>query len=107
MSQINSYKQIFLLSLFYLEDGGKERPGRIELVVADEEALVAVHHVEDEALVCVWQVPVVARAVGQVERGDVQLQTQAGHLVVDLEVDALVRLDADDLQSCGKNKVPY
>ena len=44
---------------------------------------------------------VVALLVGQVQLGHVQVQAQAGHLVVDLQVDGLVWLDAHHLRGAG------
>lgn len=54
----------------------------LKLVVADEEALVAVDDVENEALVGVGQLRAVAIRVAQVQLGAVQPQPQAWHLLV-------------------------
>lgn len=35
----------------YLEDGCEERPCRMKLIIADEQALVAVDNIQDEALI--------------------------------------------------------
>ena len=39
-----------------------------------------------------------ALAVGEVQLGDVQMEAQPGYLVIDLQVDGLIWLDANDLQ---------
>lgn len=82
-----------------LEDGGEQRPSGLQLVVPDEQPLVAVDDVQYEALVRVRQVGVVARLVGEVQLAAVQAQPQPRDLVVDLQVDGFVRLDPDHLQS--------
>ena len=48
--------------------------------------------------VLTWQVRLVLGPVGEVEARGVDAQAQPGHLVVDLQVDALVGLDADHLR---------
>ena len=82
----------------HLEDGREQRPGRFQLVIANEQPLVAVDDIQDETLICIWQDIFVTRFVGQIKLGDIQVETQSRHLVVDLEVDGLVGLDANHLQ---------
>mmetsp|Transcript_17395 Transcript_17395/g.52121 ORF Transcript_17395/g.52121 Transcript_17395/m.52121 type:complete len:381 (-) Transcript_17395:766-1908(-) len=78
-----------------LQDGREQRPRSLKFVSTDEQALVAVDDVQDEALVGVGQVAFVCLVVAEVQPLSVQTETQARHLVVDLQVDALVGLDAD------------
>ena len=49
-----------LSSSVHLQDGCEEPPRRVQLVIADEEALVAVHYVQDQPLVSIRQVPLAA-----------------------------------------------
>lgn len=49
-----------LSSSVHLQDGCEEPPRRVQLVIADEEALVAVHHVQDQPLVSIRQVTLAA-----------------------------------------------
>ena len=56
-----------------------------------------VHHIEQQPLICVWELlDLQIFAVAQIEPRGAHLHAQAGHLVVDLHVDRLLWLDADD-----------
>ena len=57
-----------LSSSVHLQDGCKEPPRGVQLVIADEEALVAVHHVQDQPLVSIRQVPLAARTPSRITR---------------------------------------
>lgn len=81
----------------HLQDGCEQLPGSLQLIISDEQALVAIDDIQDEALVSIRQVRLVARGVAEVQLGLVQRQAKPGQLVVDLEVDALIWLDLDDL----------
>mmetsp|Transcript_9038 Transcript_9038/g.25336 ORF Transcript_9038/g.25336 Transcript_9038/m.25336 type:complete len:544 (-) Transcript_9038:129-1760(-) len=84
---------VVLLQL--LEQRREKRPRGLELVAADEEPLVPVDDVEDEALVGVRELDVVRALVLQVQLAVVQAHAQPRDLVVDLEVDGLFGLNAD------------
>mmetsp|Transcript_8867 Transcript_8867/g.21925 ORF Transcript_8867/g.21925 Transcript_8867/m.21925 type:complete len:358 (-) Transcript_8867:2504-3577(-) len=86
-----------LLGLQLVQQGREDAPGSLQLVVADEQTLVAVDHVQQQALVRVGQLLLLVRGlVLQVQLGGVQPQPQPRHLIVDLEVDGLLGLDAHD-----------
>jgi hypothetical protein len=74
------------------ERGREDGPGGVELVAPDEEAALALHGVQQKALVRVGDLAAVALGVEQVEVAAVEAHAQPGHLVVDLEVDGLVGL---------------
>lgn len=81
----------------YLEDWGKQGPGGIQFVIANEEAFVAVDDIKDKALVSIRQVHVVSLLVGEVQLCDIQMQAQTWHLVVNFEINSLIWLDAHHL----------
>mmetsp|Transcript_1197 Transcript_1197/g.3360 ORF Transcript_1197/g.3360 Transcript_1197/m.3360 type:complete len:441 (+) Transcript_1197:13-1335(+) len=88
-----------LVVVLHGEQGGREDvPRDQELVVADEEGLLAVDDVEDEALVSVGDVLglLPGGPVEEVEARLVEPGGEAGNLAGDFEVDGLVGLDADD-----------
>ena len=70
-------------------------PGRLDLVGAGEQRLVAQHRVEDQRLVGIGRVRRERRAVGEVHRDRPDLQPEARHLRAEAQQDALVGLDAD------------
>mmetsp|Transcript_25097 Transcript_25097/g.68195 ORF Transcript_25097/g.68195 Transcript_25097/m.68195 type:complete len:241 (-) Transcript_25097:1048-1770(-) len=78
-----------------MQHWGKDVPGLLQLIIADEQALIAVHHIQQEALIRIWQLLGVCVVVHQVQLGGIQAHAQARDLVVDLEVDGLPRLNAD------------
>lgn len=53
--------------------------------------------IQYQALVSIWQVDVVPLLVGEIQFCNVQVEAQTWDLVDDLQVDGLIRLDAQDL----------
>jgi len=72
-------------------------PGRIELVITDKVAVVALEGIEDERFVCLGDLEVrESAAVGKVELSHDCLHAEARLLGVHLDIDGFVGLDADD-----------
>ena len=72
-------------------------PSVIELIVTHKVGVVALERVEDERLVCLWDLVVREPSlVRQVHVGRQRAHVQARRLGVQLEVHGLGRLDAQD-----------
>lgn len=77
-----------------VENGSKDLPGNVELIVTDKVRAVALERVEDKSLVRLGNLDVgEAVLVGHVKLDRNSLGDKTRKLVVELEVDGLVRLD--------------
>lgn len=83
----------------YLKNWSEKRPCSIKFIISDEQPLVAIDHIQNEPFISIRKHIGVSRLVREIELSDVQVQAQAWHLIVDLEVDRLIWLYADDLQA--------
>lgn len=86
-----------LLVVDPVEDGGEDLPRNVQLVVTDKVGGITLERVQDEGLVRLGNLDVgEAVLVRHVELDGDGLGDKAGELVVELEVDGLVGLDAED-----------
>ena len=90
----------------HLQDGGEEGPRSIQLIIPDEEAFVAMDHIQNQPLVGIWQVYIVTLLVREIQLCDIQVKTQSWHLVDDLKIDGLIWLNTHDLPQKYQPSVP-
>ena len=83
----------------YLQNWCEEIPGSFKFIIPDEQPLVTIDDIQNEALIGIWQMLVVACLVGQIQLLHVQVEAQAWHLVVHFQEDRFIGLDANDLQA--------
>lgn len=60
-------QQILVMWSLDLEDWSEQLPSSVQFIIADEQSLVAVDHVQNQPLVGVWKVCVVSGFVCEVQ----------------------------------------
>eukprot|EP00965_Chrysotila_dentata_P209041 6185060-Pleurochrysis_carterae.AAC.3 len=83
-----------------VQNGREDAPRGVELGGGDEVGLVAREHLEQQPLVRLGQLLLVARRVHEVHPHLLHLEAEAGHLVLHLPVNGLLGLQPHDQLVC-------
>ena len=86
--------------LEFVQNRCEELPRVIQLVISDEEPLVAIDCIENETLVRVRQLVLVLGLVDEIEIRPVEAEPNARDLVVNAKINARVRLETNDELIC-------
>ena len=87
----------FLVVIQVVQQRREDPPRSIQLVVSHEVGVIALHGIQNQALVGLWDLQVgKAPSVGEVQLGDDGLHAQARELGVHLDIDGFVGLHAND-----------